>query len=133
MNRAHVLLLAPLLAVAPRLAHAEEAAPTVFAKEAPTKMHSPGLMAGGIVLTSLGAIQVGLATAIFIGDSRSKGDFSGIVSIVIGLPLLVNGLGCLGGGIPMIAIGAKSVPDTSPKATLSFVPQMGGGALRLTF
>lgn len=90
-------------------------------------------MAGGIVLTTLGVIQVGVASGIFVMDSRSRGDFSGLASIIIGLPLLVNGVGCLAGGIPMIAIGAKSIPDTSPRAQLSFVPQMGGGALRLTF
>ena len=132
MNPRHAIVLASALALATRVGHAEEAPAQAFA-EPPTKRHSPGLMAGGIVLTTLGAIQTGIATGIFIEASRSRSEYSGIFTVFIGVPLFVNGIGGLAGGIPMIVIGAKSIPDTSPRAQLSFVPQMGGGALRLTF
>ncbi len=87
--------------VAPSIAHADEP---------PTRMHSPGLVAGGAVLTTIGAVSLIGAVAVFVTDLRERGDFRGLASVVIGLPLLSSALGGLGGGIPMIAIGLKSVP-----------------------
>lgn len=87
------------------------------------------MVAGGIVLTTLGAGHVGLGIVAIAADESA---FVGL-GFVVGIPSIVLGTGLLAGGIPMIVIGAKSVPDTSQRAVLSFVPQMGGGALRLTF
>jgi len=105
-------VMATMLTLAPVLAHAEG---PVVEKE----MHSPGLLAGGVVLTTIGVISAALATYVFIVDSRGGGDFRGLASVVIGLPLTANALGCLGGGIPMIVIGAKPVYRNDGSAATS--------------
>ncbi len=90
-----------------------------------THMHSPGLVAGGTVLTVLGTASAIAATIIFVADSRGGGDFRGLTSVIFGIPLSVNAVGCLAGGIPMIVIGAKDVPNgdihpTSATATVTW-------------
>jgi hypothetical protein len=97
------------------------------------KTHSPALMGGGIALVALGGLSLlGAATA-FVDDARSKGDFQGILSVIVGIPLLVHGLGCIAGGIPMIVIGKRRIPADGPPPTLSLVPSRGGGAMRWSF
>jgi hypothetical protein len=76
----------------------------------PTKMHSPGLMGGGIAFLALGSLSVlGGVTAVIV-DSNSHGDFEGILSILVALPLFIHGAGCIAAGIPMTVVGARKVP-----------------------
>lgn len=97
------------------------------------KTHSPALMGGGIALTVLGGGSIVGAITIFGLDSGSHGDFSGLASVLIGIPLLVHGLGCLGGGIPMIVIGNKSIPANSASLVPAIVPTRGGAGFGWRF
>ena len=133
------------------VAHAEEAAtgesgdPHV---EAPAmKRRSPGLMAGGIVLVSVGSISTILGAAFLVGQDQGEETCRKSSEIVVstggdpfdcekdptdtiaGAAMLAGGLAVLGGGIPMIIIGKERVPDTS--ATISFKPSRHGASLGL--
>jgi hypothetical protein len=89
-------------------------------------MHSEGLVAGGAVLTTIGVASLIGATYIFVNDLGQRGgDFRGLVSVVIGLPLASSAIGGLAGGIPMIAIGMKRIP-IDPMTGQSFAPPIGG-------
>lgn len=121
-----IALVASLTLMAARPAHAEG-----FAGEGPTRMNSTELVVGGGVLTTLGVVSLGGATYVFVADSR--GDLHGLTSLVIGVPLLLGGLALVGGGVSMILIGSKRVSDEGSRVALSFVPEPGGAALRLTF
>jgi sulfite exporter TauE/SafE len=106
-------------------------------RPAPLKTHSPALIAGGIVLTGVGAVSaIGGVTAI-IADVANRNEFKGLLAVIIGVPLLAHGLGCLAGGIPMIAIGAKKIPFNGSKDTRSPAPFVmvtpRSAALRWTF
>jgi hypothetical protein len=87
-------------------------------------------MNGGIALTVLGGVSLIGAAAAFGVDTGNQGDFQGVLSILVGLPLLVHGAGCLAGGIPMIVIGNKDIPEGSASLLPTIVPARGGAALR---
>lgn len=113
----------------------------------PMKRRSPGLMAGGIVLVSLGSISTILGAAMLIGRSQNEdtcrtsseivvstgGDPLDCESdpneIIAGAAMLAGGIAFVGGGIPMIVIGKERVPDI---ATVSLTPRMGGASIGLT-
>ena len=108
---------------------------TALAEEPPTRMHSPGLLAGGIVLSSLGA--AGFAFGLFTYGQRNaqiscdsapcdQPDRDALTRQ--GLGAMGLGAAALAGGVTMIVIGAKQVPITvaavgprgTPGASLSF-------------
>lgn len=89
--------------------------------------HSTALMVGGIILSSVGVASIIGAITVFVGDGNSRGDFKGLASLVIGVPLMVHGLGCLGGGIPMWVIGARDIPLGYAGARPSLVPAVSIG------
>ena len=102
------------------------------------KRHSPALMGGGIALTSLGVLSVLGAGTAFAVDAGSSGEFRGILALIVGLPLLIHGAGCIAGGVPMIVIGARMIPaDGSPPPKTSFIPRLvparGGAGLGFSF
>ena len=97
------------------------------------KRHSPALMGGGIFLTAFGGLSLIGAATTFGLDSSGGGDFSGFASLLIGLPLLVHGLGCIAGGIPMIVVGNKQIPEGSASLVPSLVPSRGGAAMQWLF
>ena len=130
--------LAPMLAGAmllyPAVAAADEPPPIPYApapvqmRPAPApyvprlrfKRHSLALMAGGVALTTMGALSIlGGITAI-AEDSRQHAD--GILALIVGTPLIVHGAGCIGGGIPMIRIGDRTVPAGWASLVPSFSP-----------
>ena len=132
------------------VAHAEESAgesgdPHV---EAPAmKRRSPGLMAGGIVLVSVGSISTILGAAFLIGQDQGEETCRTASEIVVetggdafacekdptetiaGAAMLAGGIAVIGGGIPMIVIGKERVPDTT--ATISFKPRLHGASIGL--
>ncbi len=110
---------------------------------------SPGLMAGGIVLVSLGSISTILGAAALIGQDQSQETCQGSSNIVVetggdpfdcstdptttivGASLLVGGSGLLAGGIPMIVIGKQLVPDEEPSESveISLAPVRAGAGV----
>src|SRR5258705_8751916 len=76
------------------------------------KPHSVGLMAGGGVLVGLGGISIVTGTTIAVIDLFDR-HTQGLGALIIGLPLFLHGVGCIGGGTAMIYIGARRIPVTS--------------------
>ena len=94
--------------------------------------HSGALMGGGIGLTAFGVISaIGGATA-FAEDGHSGGS-QGILSLLVGLPLLIHAAGCLAGGIPMIVIGNRKIPIEIPHMMPTMVSSRGGAGLGWKF
>lgn len=86
------------------------------------KTHSYALMGGGIALTGIGAVSLLAGTLTIVGDLQGGGDLKGLATMILGVPLVVHGLGCIGGGIPMILIGAKKIPVHSPPNRPGLLP-----------
>ncbi|MBL8740665.1 MAG: hypothetical protein JNK04_06220 [Myxococcales bacterium] len=129
------------------VAHAEEAAgesgdPHV---EAPAmQRRSPGLMAGGIVLVSVGSISTILGAAFLIGQNQAEDTCNKSSEIVVstggdafdcsknptdtiaGVSLLAGGIATVAGGIPMIVIGKERVPET---VAISLTPRLHGASV----
>lgn len=101
------------------------------------KTHSYPLMGGGIALTSIGVVSLLGGGAVIMNDLDGGGDLKGLATIILGVPLVVHGLGCIGGGIPMIVIGARKIPLYSPtnRPALLPLPMIGtrSATLRWTF
>ena len=120
----HLLRLALVgaLLLPPALAAADEPPPIPYARApmqqwpAPYtpklryKRHSLPLMAGGITLTAIGVLSILGGITAFIEDQNSGGDARGYLGILVGIPLLIHGAGCIGGGIPMWRIGDRTIP-----------------------
>lgn len=94
--------------------------------------HSPALMGGGIALVSIGVLSAFGAATAFAEDSGHGGS-GGLLSLIVGLPLLAHGLGCIGGGIPMIVIGARKLPVEVPRAMPMVVGTRGGAGVGWRF
>lgn len=94
--------------------------------------HSPALMGGGIALVSIGVLSAFGAATAFAEDS-GRGGSGGILSLIVGLPLLAHGLGCIGGGIPMIVIGARKIPVEIPRGMPMIVGTRGGAGVGWRF
>lgn len=116
--------------------------------EAPAmKRRSPGLLAGGIVLVSVGSISSILGAAFLIGQDQNEETCRKSSEVVVstggapfdcekdpnetiaGAAMLAGGIAVLGGGIPMIVIGNQRVPE--PVATLSLEPRRSGASVGL--
>lgn len=106
--------------------------------EPETEVRSPGLIAGGSVLLTSG-VAGGIALAVHASRIQSGGgfmDFSGVEKIFVGVgSFLCFGAG-LGGGIPMIAIGARRHPAHVPlpkdDVASRAVPKVGVGPTSVT-
>lgn len=146
--RLSLLALTGALLLHPALAAAQEPplAPTAMPAPPPPpgyyvprlryKTHSPALMAGGITLIALGGLSFAGSVTAFVADANSHGEGSGILSILVGIPLLVHGVGCLAGGIPMTVIGNRQIPAGYAAPSPSAVPSISVGrttTLRWTF
>jgi hypothetical protein len=125
-------------AAPPPVAAAPAAAPQadVALSETKPKMkrHSPAMMAIGIVMVA--AAPVAFITAYMANANCVYVDVTGPESCrdeTTPLVLTVVGFGLLGGGIPLIVIGAKKEP-VSGSATLTpwATPNGAGAALKLT-
>lgn len=83
--------------------------------------HSTGMMVGGIVMVSLSPVAFLLAAAGAIGQSFCNIDASDSSSchendtLIVGS--LITGIGLVGGGIPLIVIGAHKEP-AEPEARI---------------
>jgi hypothetical protein len=104
------------------------------------KRNSPGLMIGGIVLTSAGAVVLSIGAVLAGAENQSDcvcdelgcDCGSSDEEQTTGIVLIVSGLVGVGVGIPMIVIGAKKVPDVSePQAAVLLGP--GSAKLRVQF
>lgn len=123
---------APAPAAAPAAAAPAAVAPAPAPEPKPAmKRHSPAMMAAGIVMVAAAPIVfvsaiMSNACAYDPGPSSSCGN--GTTAVV----LTIVGLGLLGGGIPLIIMGAKKEPVTAT-ATLSpwVSPDGAGAALRM--
>ena len=99
------------------------------------KRNSPGMMAAGIVLVSAAPIVFfsALMSNACSYNVASETQDCGNGSTAIALTMV--GIGLIGGGIPLIVIGAKKVPVTepAPTATLSpwATPTSAGASFRL--
>jgi len=108
---------------------------TAVAEEPATRMYSPGLLTGGIVLSSLGATSfaLGLLTYRFRDAENhcsdapcDQPDREAITAR--GLGLMGLGAAAFAGGMTMVVIGARQVPVTvaavgprgTPGASLAF-------------
>jgi hypothetical protein len=116
--------------------------------EVPAPLHrrSTGLMAGGIVMVSIGSIATIIGAAALIGQQQSEQTCHTSSDLIVstggypldceeepgttiaGASLLAGGLAVVAGGVPMIVIGKQLVPD-SPVATLSIAPRRAGASL----
>jgi hypothetical protein len=95
-------------------------------------MDSPGLVAGGVALTTVGAVGAGFGGFLIFGVGCSADTLPGQDAGDCALPyraggtaLALAGLGGIAGGIAMMVIGAR---DEQPAAQLS----LGLGGLTLT-
>jgi hypothetical protein len=133
-----LLLAVPLLALAPRSARAQSTPPLPslqadararvahllavqgeLSPAAPTKTHSRHLVAGGALLTGLGVVSLVFSVVLF---SRPSNGEWGAFPQAMGGVTLAHGLGCLGGGIPMIVIGQRQIPAGEPPLVLPAAP-----------
>lgn len=97
--------------------------------DAPKEMHSPGMVIAGGILTGIGGIAGISGTAIVLLDLTSNGEWQGLLSLVVGAPLLGGGGLFCSIGIPLIAVGAKREPQ---RAANDFVPVVDIGPAGLT-
>jgi hypothetical protein len=134
--RAPSLVIALPLLLAPAIAAATPPALAPFAPRAPDaphhhggvkyKRHSTALMAGGIALISVGAVSLGIGLGWWIGFAQNGG-FGDSVGLVLGLPLTLNGAGCIAAGIPMTMIGKRQIPVGQASLAASLVPAIAPG------
>lgn len=101
-----------------------------------TRRRSRGMMAGGIVLISLGALcaTVGSLIAVACSDggcTQTSTDINGDYysstdsdTEDTGIGLMLGGLVGIGGGIALTVIGAKKVPVTPPASTSAAAPEL---------
>lgn len=102
-------------------------------------MESPGMVAGGITMMALGAPTAGFGTFLLVFASNNEvncvsapctqPDTTG--STVAGASMLIGGLGLIGGGIALVAIGAQDEEPASASARLVLTPS--GAAVRGAF
>ena len=83
-------------------------------------------MAGGIALISVGAVSLGIGLGWWIGFSQNGG-FGDSVGLALGLPLTLNGAGCIAAGIPMTMIGKRQIPVEQASPVASLVPAIAPG------
>jgi hypothetical protein len=99
--------------------YADSPPPTAPAP-AETEVRNPGLIGGGAVLLA-GGVAGGIALAVHASSVESSGgfmDFSGLEKFAAGFGAFVCLGGGLGGGITMIALGARRVPASGePEAS----------------
>jgi hypothetical protein len=114
---------------APMQARAGWYPPPMMAMHEPRMVrHSDALMGGGIGLTALGIASVvgGIGTIVDDLTSRSYGG-QGVATLIIGVPLVAHGLGCIAGGVAMWVIGAKKVPFGSEQPRAGKIPSVAIG------
>jgi hypothetical protein len=99
----------------------------VAPREPEMKRRSTGLMAGGIVVTSLGALTALAGGIVYAGATKYELVDCGIPDVscataerrddsaqqTAGMITMIGGIAMIGAGIPMIIIGAKKVPVTT--------------------
>lgn len=107
--------------------------------EAPpsTELHSPGMVAGGTVLSVLGVVSavVGVAAIANVATRENYGNPTANLSGVFGGVFLGGGVLLLGGGIPLIVVGAKEVPvdGAAPVAQAELRVGAGSAAFSMAF
>lgn len=106
--------------------------------EPETEVRSPGLIAGGSVLLASG-VAGGIALAVHASRIQSGGgfmDFSGLDKILFGAASFLSFGAGLGGGIPMIAVGARRYPVHVPlpkdELATRAMPKVGVGPTSVT-
>jgi hypothetical protein len=84
-----------------------------------TELNSPGMVAGGTVLGVIGSVGavLGIVAIADAAARESYGNPTSNLSMVVGGVLLGGGVSCIGGGIPLIVIGAEEVPVERPRGT----------------
>jgi hypothetical protein len=98
------------------------------------KRHSPGMMAAGIVLTSLAPVGLvvtsfGFLTCAGLDGSERRGTSSCHSELMIGG--LIATIACPSIGIPLIVVGARREPVASARVAPWATPHGAGVALRL--
>lgn len=99
--------------------------------------HSTGMMAGGIVMTSLAPIALLVSASAALSesfchvgydDAYRNCDYDGVI-----YGSLLTGVVLLGVGIPMIVVGAKKEPESEHSATVTpwVTPHAAGLGVRL--
>lgn len=153
MRSLTVLLGFALLALAASTSHADELAPTpevtqgaplraslpaaeAAAPPPETELYSPGMVAGGAILSGLGAVGAVVGTSVIVDSATresSRNPTAGL-AVVFGGVFLGGGVLLLGGGIPVIVVGAQQVPVEGaavvPSAHASL--RLGAGSLSLS-
>jgi hypothetical protein len=71
----------------------------------PQRTHSRKLAAGGIVMAVLGAVQM----VVGFGLLTQLTDYNFGYGLAAA-PLIVNGAGCIAGGVPMAVVGDRTIP-----------------------
>jgi hypothetical protein len=94
------------------------------------KRRSTGMMVGGIVMVSVAPILFVAAlanssTCAVYTDDVYYGGSCGNETATIAMTVI--GVGLIGGGIPLIIIGAKRVPDDGTASLSPWVNRHGGG------
>lgn len=100
--------------------------------------HSEPLKRGGAALIVLGLLS-GAGAGIAFAMDRFDGDFGGVLSLLVGLPLSIHAAGCIAAGIPMYIVGNRMIPAPPPRSPppRAWIPSIEVGrssaALRFTF
>jgi hypothetical protein len=93
-------------------------------REQSTKRHSPGMIAGGLTIVGVGTAVFGAAGLVNIygrpwhSDTSSRREISEEEATAATVVLLPIGASCLAVGLPLLFVGARSVPKPGPTARL---------------
>lgn len=132
------LLFGALLANVANVADAAEPAPAAAPQpdamlatlppDAPAR-RSKGMMVTGIVLTSVGSLALLGGIGVTALDASHGSDTSGLLTVVVGVPMMVGSLLFAGAGIPLWVVGARAPAGPAPKVSVG----AGSATLRWTF
>ena len=102
--------------------------------EPETRMHSVGMMSAGIALVVGGVIEAVIGGGIVASEQAQSGsDLAGILTAILGVPLLVDGGIQLAVGIPLIVVGTSRDDVTREAALAPGVPSRQGMKLNVSF
>lgn len=105
--------------------------------DVPMKRNSVGMMVGGIILTSAGAIMLTLGGVVYSSSQNIVCDIGSDCRDEqgerAGLILALAGLAGIGVGIPLIVVGARKVPATPEPPSAALLLGPGGLSVRGKF
>jgi hypothetical protein len=123
-----------LFTATPGIALAEESASEKKADSGPN-----GMQTAGAVLMGLGGASIFAGGIVTFIDLDRGGPFSGVTALIVGVPLIGNGLLMGGIGIPLYVVGSKkrkanaAFTPAPPPVTVSVGIGFGSASMKMTF